>query len=489
MQILKSAILTLLLVITALFGFMVFKFDTKYALKLTEKEYEQKNYESALATLQKIKKKSAKVDLYKGYALRGLDQYKAAQNAFETAYKKAETKDIKNEASFNLLHTAYLQSDYPFIRSHLAQISHHLPFAQFFSALCEYQSKNYEKAYFHFNQAQKPQYYSSWMKELWQDEFPKLWEISHRAHCLIEMGQIDESRKLLEKHLEDQDAAGYTAYLLALGYLKEIPQKRTLEEALNAFELASLHANRLSKESFSKLFNFQRFTDYSLPIWSLIVDKGSLENFDRWVHVQLHVDYFTAAHQTKILKSLEPKINNLSPSIFFSKASKLISLPWSKSHLSLLEKMHSHFITELIEEENFEALHVHLPTIQRLLSWDQEQKNTMTHLVLDKLNTLSQEENTFSEMYDLLLLWDSIERDKAGRLVFIEQILPLIKQLWPTDPKMALQLAKWTDQFSHPDQKEFMHHSMLEFLQDPMVHRHPEEVLEANQYFNPLYPH
>lgn len=476
MHILKSAILTLLLVIAVLFGFMVFKFDTQYALKLTERKYDQKNYVSALETLEKIKKKSAKAHLYQGYTLRALDKYKAAQNAFEKAYHKAEAQELKHEASFNLLYTAYLQSDYPYIRSHLAKIPQDLSFTQLFSALCEYQAKNYSKAFSHFNQMKKPQFYSSWMKEAWQDEFPKLWQISHRAHCLIEMGEFDASRKLLEEHLEDQEATSYTTYLLALGYLKEIPTMKTLEEALNLFELSSLYAKHLSKDNLAKLYSFSRFTEYCLPLWSLALERASLDSFDRWTKLQLYLDLFTPDHQAKILESLDMKIQHLSPASFFAKANKLNSLPWSHDHQEKLENIHLNYISELIEEENLEPLNLHQSAAQKLLSWNDDQKQKISKLILEKLQTLVEEENSLSDMYDLLLLWDSIERDEAKRLVFIQNVFPLIQELSPKETKMAVQLAKWAEQFSHPSQKAFVQSSLSELF------KHSKE---AQQLFNP----
>ncbi len=488
MNTLKSAILTLLILIGLLAGYICFKFDSNYVLKLTADSYEKQDYVRASERLSSLKKKpSPKVHLYEGYILRAKKQYEQSTAAFLAAFEEESHLDLKKEASFNLLLNAYLSEDFAFIQEHLRKEADSAAYSKFFTALLLYHQRDYAKAYDHFVVAEDREYYSSWMQQEWNAHFPKAYEIGQIAHCLIEIGKPHQGRLLLENHLKKFEATEEElSFFIGLSYLREA-QDRPLNLALAYFKNAhtylklrplknpecealekkvslyfETYLNALLKEAL-----YQPLTEV-LPL----IQDLNLTNERTYALLLDRLDYERNGHPENRFLELLQQVSPLLSHAPFKEQLTLYSLAYAK---------------DLITADQVDVLNKSWPELQKTLDLNDLDFQTFSeHIQTHLFALIEQDEDSLSSTYDLLLFWDSIERDDSKRLEFLTAFFPAVRELWFSTPSKALQLSKYMDQFSHLNQKPQVQEKMLEILQEVSCEIKSPNLQEAYFYFNPL---
>lgn len=437
MNALKSILFTLLLLTLALTGYIFFKFDNDYFLRASAKAYSRKEYAEAERILTLFKdKKPPKAYLYQGYVLRA--QKKPSSNAFKLAYEKANTPALKQEAIFNLLLNAYINKEYVFIEKYLEKDSE-TQVAALFAALLHYQDKEFEEAYHYFCRADIKEYPSAFMQKEFSKYFPKLFLVSRKAHCLIELGKPAQGRQLLEQTLKEFDDPDYhISHLIGWTYLKEA-ESLPIDHAGSYYTEARKFFKKLSSNDKSRLTKY-------------LSKKVS---------------------ECKALEDTESFITLLN----LAKSTKAVDEEFSKASLDFFEQ-----IAENLEVHEFTKVY------DTLYDFESSKKLLLERGLFENylLTWIDEEEGDLSITYDLLLHWDQLERSDEKRLVFLQALFPKVRELWDENPEKALQLSKYLDQFSHRDQKGIVQQSMLDILKDVSAKFQNKEEKEAYLYFNPL---
>ena len=438
MNALKSVLLTLILLCLALTGYIFYKFDSNYFLSAVAKAYAKEDYESAQKLLSSFKKKvPARAHLYQGYILRA--QSRPSNTAFQKAHDGALEPQLRAEASFNLLLNAYLDQNYAFIEKHLDE-QDDSAIGAFFAALLHYQEKDFERAYHCFLHAEAREYTSPFMQQEWNRHFPKLFEVTRKAHCLIEIGKPALGRQLLENSLKQfEDVDHQLSKLLGWTYLKE-SSSRPLTDALAYFEQAKPY-----------------FVDLST------IEREKLKD---WL-----MNAFNSMHKEAYYEPLTPLLG-------FASELGLVDEVMTYLALQAFEKQgHSLDVPSFIH--TYDQLS-RIPEVGCALKEEALLENYLAEVI-------EYDDESLEDTYELLLFWDRLERDDHKRLAMLESLFPLVKTLWSENTIKALQLSKYLDQFSHKDQKPLVQQTVLEILQEVCAEGQTKEEQEAYLYFNPLF--
>ncbi len=488
MNTLRSAILTLLILIGLLAGYICFKFDSNYVLKLTADSYEKQDYVKASARLSALKKKpSSKVYLYEGYIKRAQKQYTQSTAAFLAAFEEESHLDLKKEASFNLLLNAYLCSDFGFIQEHLKKEADSAAYSQFFTALLLYHQRDYAKAYDHFVVAEDREYYSTWMQQEWNAHFPKAYEVGQIAHCLIEIGKPHQGRLLLENYLKKFEASEEElSFFIGLSYLKEA-QDRPPNLALSYFKNAHPYLKqRPLKHPDCKTLE-KMVSLYFESYLNTLLKEGLYQPLSDFLLLIQDLNMVNEKTFALLLDKLDYERNTNPENRFLEFLGQLSPL---LSHVPFKEQLALNslaYAKDLITCNQIDALNKSWPLLQKTVDFDDlDLQNFSEHIQTHLFALIEQDEESLSNTYDLLLFWDSIERDGSKRLVFLTAFFPTVRELWLSTPSKALQLSKYMDQFSHLNQKPQVQEKMLEILQEVSCEIKSPNLQEAYYYFNPL---
>ena len=488
MNTLKSSILTLLILIGLLAGYICFKFDSNYVLKLTADSYEKQDYLKAAERLSTLKKKpSPKIHLYEGYIRRAQKQYEQSTNAFLAAFEEASHLDLKNEASFNLLLNAYLSEDFAFIQKHLKKEADPAAYTPFFTALLLYHQRDYAKAYDYFVEAENREYYSSWMKQEWNTHFPKAYEIGQIAHCLIEIGKPHQGRLLLENHLKKfEGTEEEISYLIGLSYLNEA-QDRPLNLALSYFKNAHPYLKLKPLKNPECQALEKKVSLYFETYLGALLKEALYPSLSELLPLIQDLNLLNEKTYALLLDRLDYERNSSDESRFLELLQRVSPLLSQDPFKKLLTYHSLAYAKDLITYDQIDILNQSWPVLQKALDFsDLDLQMFSTHIQAHLFTLIEQDEDSLSNTYSLLLFWDSLERNDSKRLEFLSVFFPAVKELWFFSTPKALQLSKYIDQFSHLNQKPQVQEKMLEILQEVSCEIKSPHLQEAYFYFNPL---
>jgi hypothetical protein len=142
-------------------------------------------------------------------------------------------------------------------------------------------------------------------------------------------------------------------------------------------------------------------------------------------------------------------------------------------------------LQDLILSEDIEDLHTIGWELEKAANLSENEMERFIAFIEDQaLSALSSENEGLQNVYALLLFWDRLERQDTKRWTFLERLTFEIKDLWPSQPKKALELSKIIDQFSHLHHKSLVRETMLELLQEVQAEKKSPELKEAYFYFN-----
>lgn len=489
MKTLKSAILTLLILIGLLCSYMVFKFDSNYLLKLTALAYERQDYSKAKKYLLTLKKRpSSKAYLYEGYVSRADKQIDLSNAAFLKAFEETELLDIKQEASFNLLVNAYQKHDFEFIRKHLSAEKELGQHQHFFQALLSYESQDYSSAYQAFLASESREYYSKWMEKEWKKTFPKEFEVSRIARCLIEIGKPHQGRLLLEENINKfKDNQDQVSFLIGYSYLKE-SENKPFKSSISYFQKA--HPFLLSL-ILSKKESFPSREEIAIYYRNLI-EKGLSNTHYTEINEALNLiddlRLFDLQTVHLLINQLEEEKEQIMTGEFLT---LLKTLEPFASKFDLLREPFSNFcqltLHELIQDQDIEALNWVGKSLEKASQLSEEELSELITLIEKQiLSSFFLEEENFGTAYALFLYWDRLEREDTQRERFLNKLTYGVKKLWQIDAQKALEIAKVVDQFSHIEQKPRLKQAMLEMLQEVCADLDTPESQEAYFYFNPM---
>lgn len=172
--------------------------------------------------------------LYRGYIAQAQSFFEESDYFFQSltqSSSKSNQKEVLLQAYLAQITNAYFQNqDYklPPLINLAKQYSTENHFLPFFEGLSNYISHRYSDALRLWSSSPPAINYSDhvWMQALTQKCFPTTWQQLHIAHCLVEEGDIETSRAILEKEqhqLDDQNSDYHhlATLLLGLTYLKE----------------------------------------------------------------------------------------------------------------------------------------------------------------------------------------------------------------------------------------------------------------------------
>lgn len=487
MKMLKSAILTLSILIGLLCCYMIFKFDSDYLLKLTAQAYESKNYSKARTHLEVLKKKTCpKADLIEGYLERAEHHLENSDFAFTKAYESTNDSEIHLEASFNLLINSYEKENFSFIREHLEKIESYSTFHHFFAALLNYHDRDYLQAYQNFMESQKRDFYSPWMEQEWVTRFSKTFEITKIAHCLIEMGEFHNGRLLLEKHFKSfEENSDEANFLIGISYLKEA-EANHYRECSFFFEKAHLFLQTLPLHREEYQENKKIVAPYYENWLGEILSNSLTTELSKALEQVKDLKLFNKKMIASIFRQLELEKNSENKSSFIA---LLNTVKPFATQVEPFQKPFSLYckraLKELILSENREDLQLIGWEIEKACNLSQEEMEQFIGFIEEQtLLALSFEEEELQQAYALLLFWDRLERQDTKRWAFLERLTFEVKELWATQPKKALELSKIIDQFAHLHHKSLVRETIFELLQEVQAEKKSSELKEAYLYFN-----
>lgn len=452
MKFLKSSILTLLVLIALLMGYMVFHFDTDHLLNLSADAYEKQQYDKAHKTLKKIEStKRPKTFLVHGYVLRAQKKWQGSSEAFKKVYECTDDSLLKEEALFNLSANAYLKKDWKQLDAYLMDANPKSSWSYFFKGLKAYKQNEYEQSLAYFQRAQERKSLSLWMSGFWNQEFSKENERARMAHCLIESGEPKKAREILLSELSKSPTAKKEGCLaiLALTYLKEAAFETDFQNHLKLLALAQKALLQMPKNErlgadqtfgYSALF-LKRWDDFALN-----------SSDDEWIEYAQTQTQWALTHDTKLELSISSLLDSLSEKseAFFAAAHRLKKLPLSDSMQKEIEQQLLNEVKNCIQHNQVSALIESSRLLSSLLSFNETQDHELKVCLKDQIENLAlQDKPDLDSIYQHFIFWDAKEREEENRSEFLRSFYPVLAQLWQTNPPAAFKFSKFLEQFEH----------------------------------------
>lgn len=449
----KASIVTTLLLLCLLVGYIFFAFDSDYGLNIAYESFSRGHYDQALTEIKHLGNAVApdRAKLYEGYIYRAKKQWAESNSALKEAEalaKKHHQPTLHVEIALNEALNAYLQEQPDALSSALAraaEVSPQDPWVEIFRGLEAFQRENFTKALEIWSRPNHRVPYSSWMSSAFNQVFTPSWFSLHLARCQIETGKYLAARRSLETALKespDVDAAEIN-FLIGLSYIKEA-QEKPLSAAAPYYKLAMAYFGKvpMQQERFAR--DHQHVLDQIKLTTLSLIQQGSFADVPFYVsilengHAQEAINVVTQQLVALLNQQLEsgqwPQIKDLTALLHRI-------LPEGEGR-EKLEQRFQQMADSALESGDLEHATDYWE-IARLYSRDPSQfmKAFATKLSSKILSSLPQADPDLTRIRPYLVFWQNIENDPQARSVFAQQLVSYATQLLTDEEAQAKGLA------------------------------------------------
>lgn len=211
---LKTAILTVALLILGLIGYILFTFDSEYESRIALDAFLKGDHAKAEEIIKRLSLDGGHSHLYLAYLSRARREMPLSDEHLTLAAQRA-SGSLALEIALNQAYNGYLSGDKKVLQKGLsaaAELDSENPWIDFFTAL----NSNEPRSLGDFP------YLSPWMKKSFESSFTPFWNMLQKARNEIADGQTLKARERLEQITNtDATEAAELQLLLGLSYLKE----------------------------------------------------------------------------------------------------------------------------------------------------------------------------------------------------------------------------------------------------------------------------
>lgn len=486
----RAAIITTLLLLGLLVGYVFVTFDSDYELNMAYESFLKGDYDKALAELnpQDDLQTPGRLALYQAYIYRAKRQMRESDDALTRAgfqARKHHQPNLLLEIYLNQALNAYVENNENALKAafdNAFEISRENPWVEFFKALIAYNDERYQDALELWSRPYNRVPLSGWMRKAFDEVFTRLWLVRHIARCQIETGKYLIARQSLEQELKGvtgEDATDID-FLIGLSYAKEA-QDKPLNAAAPYYKLALSYLNRVPiqqerytrerqrllaqlQKNMHELISAHSYSD--LPFYASVLDawhaKAELNAAGQELVGQLEHELSTGNRLQ--IKEITALLHRLLP---------------DGEIRERLEQRFNTLASEALPEGKLDQAKDFWEAAQ-LFSRDPTNLNAQfANKIAARILAMSTSANgSVDAEMPYFTLWQSAAKSKAERLAFAKQLVAAAGNLWmqPGDNEKALQIMKIALTLPEGEDRQ----ALKQALEESLNNRYAEAVAQDN---------
>jgi len=476
---LKSAIITVAVLLLILLGYIFLSFDTTYEIDVALEEHLRGENQKALEALNELEGslKDGQIPLYKSYIFRDEGDLKKSEALLEQAEAQArdDTKtNTRLEIYLNQAYNAYLEGHpdkmaLPIERAEQVAGSNNT-WVRFFKGLEQDRKGKGELTTKLLEEAKEAIPLSAWMRHSFKKSFSSSWFFSQKARKLISEGQYVQARQLLQEGMAKQTEweEEETNLLVGLTYIEEGKQKPP-RAATPYYKLALSYFERLpiQKQKYQK----ERRTIIS----TLAETSGQLIKEE----IFQPLNFYAAAFEE--LKA-GPELQELSNGIVKMLLQEIDAQNWravQSMTLLLTRILPPGELREMLSQKFGELLNSSLEAgdLRRVLQyWEaasafsndpSEMTKDFSRETAKKITAVvSDRQQPIEKALPYIAFWTEIEKNPKTRERFAEKLVALSEKFWeiPGEEKRATAIMQFAKRLPPPEQQFELDDRMGEIL-------------------------
>ncbi len=438
----KAAIVTILVLIGVLVGYMFVAFDANHELHLAGEAFLKGQYEQAQHDLSKLEGRynAEQIDLYQAYVARALNNLERSQKLLTSAAVAAEKHrqpELFLEIRLNQALNAYLMHDNEALKNAVTNAAREYPnqpWVIFFQGLLNYQMGNYSKAAELWSIANERVPLSSWMKKTFDVTFTKQWMILSLARCQLEEGKYLMARQTLEEqgeHVANQDLDAVN-FLIGLTYVKEAIAK-PVNTSIPYWKLAYSYFSRVPMMSERYAEDRQKLIAAVEKVVRNLVATGSYQD------LPFYVSMLQAWGADKVVDDMNRTIiANLNQAITDNNWHRVEELAALLNRVlpagEMRDGLQKHFLnlaTSSLDKSLIDQV-IQYWSIAHLLSPQPEKESEAFAALLAAkiLKLIPDDDDKLSISIPYINLWTATAKNNQARFAFAQQLLGATEQAW-----------------------------------------------------------
>lgn len=353
MSSIRTAILTISLLLVALVGYIFLTFDNGYQLEKAYEAFAKGEYDEAEGILGKILLEKSQLSLYQGYIERARGQLLASNTKFEQA--------TGFEAAWNKAINGYLLHDHTKVETAIKELDGNnlwIPLLQ---------SLKTPKKIFSVEEVHALPTSSSWMKKQVKLTFTPFWEATTLARLEMSKGCFVQARQHLESAQKNANdlQRDELDLLLATSYIKESEQKQE-DVVIAYYKLALPHLSRLpldhqrfdtARKEFSEKYKnegvriVKRGVYSDLPFFGYALDKFREDEGYKALlkEIHSHIDWLVERHDAAQLDQLKHVLTRMPSVELQEEIEALVQRAEIIENTDVINLMHLIILVDLIE--------------------------------------------------------------------------------------------------------------------------------------------
>ncbi len=434
----RTAIVTTLMLITGLVGYMVYTFDGDYQLNKALEAFQKEEYAQAQRILGELDGtlNGAQLNLARAYITKAQGDLASSElylDKAEAAVTRSQT-ELLDEIHVLKIHNAFEQNKPEEMEGLLAQQDSYNPIIRYLSGLAAYSRGEYESALNSLQSVPTLEQLNPWQKRVLDDIVYAAPRHIRVAHCHMALGDPITARKLLEEDTErfDRDSLVDSWFLIGMSYLEEA-KGRPLTAVTSYYQLALDYFDRVPVQ-------YERFAKERAEVIELLQDTASTmltqNELQQLPLVMEALGHWNAKSSVETLSNrlIEMTLAAIETADFerVREMTKLFNrVAPEESHRQALSKAAQERLKMSVTQGEVERILPYWELNRTLAPNEQEVAATFTDFAEKEiLGAVAGDDPNLDFIVPYLTLWDLVERNSDQRFAFAATLIDTAGALW-----------------------------------------------------------